>query len=110
RQQAARAGRGRGAGEDRGPRLHHPVHPEAAAGAVCAAGPGGGRLMATMARRLLSLGATISRPQWPMPGSGLRALFPPRTWAIVLGAYLALALLVPILNLAVPVGSALHVS
>ncbi len=66
--------------------------------------------MAIMARRLLSLGATISRPQWPMPGSGLRALFPPRTWAIVLGAYLALAFLVPVLNLAVPVGSALHVS
>ena len=66
--------------------------------------------MATMARRLLSLGATIARPQWPMPGSGLRALFPARTWAIVLGTYLALAFLVPILNLAVPVGSALHVS
>jgi urea transport system permease protein len=66
--------------------------------------------MATMTRRLLSLGGNLSWPQWPLPGARLRALFPRRTWAIVLAGYAALVVLVPILNLAVPASSALHVS
>jgi urea transport system permease protein len=40
---------------------------------------------------------------------GLRGLYSRRTWAIVLGAWLLLALVVPILHLAVPASSALHV-
>jgi urea transport system permease protein len=66
--------------------------------------------MSTMARRLLSLGAGLSGPRWPLPGRRLRTLFPRRTWAIVLGGYAALAFLVPVLNLAVPSSGALHVS
>ncbi|MGZ6125374.1 MAG: urea ABC transporter permease subunit UrtC, partial [Myxococcales bacterium] len=63
-----------------------------------------------MTRRLLSLGGNFSWPRWPFPGPGLRTLFPRRTWAVVLGGYAVLAILVPILNLAVPASSALHVS
>ena len=48
RQQAARAGGGRGAGKDRRARLHHPLHPAAPAGPVRAEGPGGGREHATV--------------------------------------------------------------
>ena len=66
--------------------------------------------MATMSRRLLSLGGNLSWPQWPFPGAGLRTLFPRRTWAVVLGVYGVLVVLVPILNLLVPASSALHVS
>jgi urea transport system permease protein len=66
--------------------------------------------MATMSRRLLSLGGNLSWPRWPLPGAGLRTLFPRRTWAVVLGVYGALVVVVPILNLLVPASSALHVS
>ncbi len=65
--------------------------------------------MATMTRRLLSLGTSLSWPQWPLPGTGLRTLFPRRTWTIVLGAYALLAVVVPVLHLAVPASSAWHV-
>ncbi|CAA9334948.1 MAG: Urea ABC transporter, permease protein UrtB, partial [uncultured Microvirga sp.] len=41
-EQAARTFCGRGVGQDPGPRRHHPLHPEAAAGAVRAEGQGGG--------------------------------------------------------------------
>ena len=44
RQQAPRADHRRGAGQDPAARLHHPVHPEAAARPVRAQGPGGGGL------------------------------------------------------------------
>src|SRR5205807_6239519 len=98
-----------GAGEDRRSRVHHPLHPAKAAGPVCASRPGGGRLMTAMTRRLLSLGTSLSWPQWPLPGTGLRTLFPRRTWTIVLGAYALLAVVVPVLHLAVPASSAWHV-
>src|SRR5207253_4062271 len=110
RQQVSRTDGGGGAGEDRRPRLHHPLHPAQAAGPVCASRPGGGRLMTTMSRRLLSLGANLSWPQWPAPGARLRTLFPRRTWTVVLAGYALLAVVVPVLHLAVPSSSALHVS
>ena len=64
---------GRGPRQDPGPGGDHPVHPEAAAGPVRPQGPGGGGLM-------------------------LRAL-PASTWVVV-PLLLAVAVLVPLLNLA----------
>jgi urea transport system permease protein len=66
--------------------------------------------MATVARRFLRLGAGPSWPQGAKVAQGLSALYPRRTWAVLLGAYAALAVLVPLLNLATPAGSALHLS
>ena len=56
----------------------------------------------TLSRRLVGLEAGLSWPGRPLDGHGLRALYPRRTWAILLGGYAALAILVPLLNLAVP--------
>ena len=65
--------------------------------------------MTTVARRLFSLGAGLSWPQGiPGMAGGLRGLYSRPTWAIVLGAWLLLAVVVPILHLAVPASSALH--
>jgi urea transport system permease protein len=61
-----------------------------------------------LSRRLVGLGAGLSWPGRPLDGHGLRALYPRRTWAILLGGYAALAILVPLLNLAVPASSAFH--
>ena len=44
------------------------------------------------------------------PPPRLFALFSRKTWLAILGAYAALVVLVPVLNLAVPAASALHVS
>jgi len=65
--------------------------------------------MATMARRLLGLGGDSSLGRVQL-APALRLLYPPRTWSILIGGYLVLALLVPILNLAIPAGSVLHLS
>jgi urea transport system permease protein len=46
-----------------------------------------------------------SRPPGP-----LRTLFPPAVWGVVLGAYAVLAIVIPVLHLAVPESSALHLS
>src|SRR6267142_30541 len=82
RQQAARVLVGRGAREDRGAGLHHPLHPAPAAGPLCAARPGG----------------RLSR------------LYGARGWTILgAGAFIAFALF-PVLNLAVPAGHPLHLS
>jgi urea transport system permease protein len=65
--------------------------------------------MTAVTRRLFSLGAGFSWPQGtPGAAGGLRGLYSRRTWAIVLGAWLLLAVAVPILHLAVPASSALH--
>ncbi len=61
-----------------------------------------------LSRRLYSLGAGLSWPERPLDGQGLQALYPRRTWAILLGGYALLAILVPLLNLAVPASSAFH--
>src|SRR5205823_2785236 len=68
-----------------------------------------GTVRPELARRLLSLGANFTWPQWPLPGAGLRTLFPRWTWTIVLGGYALLAIVVPVLHLAVPASSAWHV-
>ncbi len=65
--------------------------------------------MTTMARRLLGPGGDSSSRGVQL-SPALRLLYPPRTWSILIGAYLVLALLVPILNLAVSAGSVLHLS
>jgi urea transport system permease protein len=44
------------------------------------------------------------------PPRAAKALFPPRIWGAVLGGYLLLAVVVPVLHLAVPESSALHLS
>src|SRR6185369_7215608 len=87
RQQVPGAFRGRRAGQDRPARARHPVHPEAAARAVCTQGPGG-RSMIT--RRLLEA-----------PDG--------RGW-IFLGALLAAAIVVPCLNVFVPPTSPFHIT
>jgi len=61
-----------------------------------------------LSRRLFSLGADLSWPGRPLDGRGLRTLYPRRTWAILVGGYALLAILVPLLNLAVPASSAFH--
>jgi urea transport system permease protein len=65
--------------------------------------------MATMARRLLGLGGDSSLQRVRL-APAIRMLYPPRTWSILIGGYLVLALLVPILNLAIPAGNVLHLS
>src|SRR5262249_24113237 len=86
RQQAARIVVGRGAREDRGAGLHHHLHPEAPAGPVRVAGPGGGDV------------------------SPIARLYGPRGWMALLAAALIVFIVVPLLNLAVPPDSAFHVS
>jgi urea transport system permease protein len=46
----------------------------------------------------------------PRPPRASKPLFPPRVWGAVLGGYVVLAVVVPILHLAVPESSALHLS
>ena len=55
RQQVPRTLRGCGGRQDRDPRAHHPVHPEAPARPVRAEGPGGGGMMTVSHRRLSCL-------------------------------------------------------
>src|SRR5262249_21185803 len=85
-QQIPRAGCRRSARQDRDPRAHHPVHPEAPARPVRAQGTGGGSMMAHVLTRSLDRGATI--------------------FLIVVAAA---GLLVPLSNLLLPAGSVLHV-
>jgi len=66
--------------------------------------------MTTMARSLPGLGATLAGPRRQPPAGGLRALYPRRTWVILVSGYAALAVLVPLLNLAAPATSAFHLS
>ncbi|HET9752104.1 MAG TPA: hypothetical protein VFP52_04060, partial [Myxococcales bacterium] len=55
--------------------------------------------------------AVAPRPRAASSAPGpLRALFPPAVWGVVLGVYAALVVLVPLLHLAVPESSALHLS
>src|SRR6202044_3948561 len=87
RQQIPRARCRRSARQDRHPRADHPVHPETAARHVRAQGPGGGSVNAShILIRSLDRSATI--------------------FLVVVAA---IAVVVPILNLAVPQSSALHV-
>src|SRR5713226_9289667 len=48
----------------------------------------------------------VATPSAPAP----RGLWPRKLWVAVLGGYAALVIVIPILHLAVPAGSALHVS
>ncbi len=86
RQQVPRALFGRRAGQDPGAGLHHPVHPEAPARPVRAAGPGGGILMSRMVLRALDRNAVA-----------------------VIVLVLVVAAIVPVLHLAVPRTSPFHV-
>jgi len=72
----------RGAREDRGARLHHPVHPAPSAGPLRAARQGG----------------RLSR------------LYGPRGWTILGAAAFVAFVLFPLFNLAVPAGHPLHLS
>jgi urea transport system permease protein len=66
--------------------------------------------MAILARRLLNLRSSLPAPRQADAPRTLRALYPARTWAILLGGYAILAVLVPLLNLATPASSVFHLS
>src|SRR4029077_2480638 len=86
RQQIPRTGSRRSARQDRHPGADHPVHPETAARHVRAQGPGGRGMTSHILIRSLD-----------------------RSAMIFLSVVAAVAVVVPILNLAVPQTSALHV-
>src|SRR6267142_145117 len=67
-------------------------------------------MMPSMARSLPGLRATLAGPRRQPPARGLRALYTGRAWAILVASYAALALLVPLANLALPAASAFHLS
>jgi len=54
--------------------------------------------------------AEDSRPATAQRAGPLRSLFPPHVWGAVAGGYVLLAVAVPLLHLAVPESSALHLS
>ncbi len=86
RQQISRTLCWRGARQDCDTRAHHIVHPETAARHVRAQGPGGGSVTTHILIRSLDRGATL--------------------FLIVIAA---IAILVPVLNLALPESSAFHI-
>src|SRR5207237_1753244 len=91
-EQAPRAVRGSGARQDRRAGGHHPLHPAATAGPVRAArARRGGRVKSGVL-------ASFER------------LYPRRALLGIGSIYAFLVVVVPVLNLAVPAGSALHVS
>jgi urea transport system permease protein len=65
--------------------------------------------MSAVMRALYALAPGAPRAD-PRPPRAAKALFPPRIWAAVLGGYLVLAVVVPVLHLAMPDSSALHLS
>ena len=67
-------------------------------------------MMPSMAHSLPGLRATLAGPRRQPPARGLRALYTGRAWAILVASYAALALLVPLANLALPAASAFHLS
>src|SRR5262247_589077 len=92
REQAPRVLVGSGDREDRGPRLHHRVHPTATARAVRPEGSRGGGL------EVAPVATTLAR------------LYGPKGW-LALGAAAAMLFVVfPVLSLAVPQSSAFHLS
>ena len=93
-EQAARRLAGRGAGQDHGAGVHRHLHPEAAAGHLRDEGP---------ERRSMSACSDDA-------GAAVRGLLSARSWSAVFAALVVVAVLVPVLNLAVPDGSAFHMS
>ncbi len=87
RQQVSRALCRRRARQDRHPGAHHPVHPEAPARAVRLEGPGGGSMIGHLVLRSLDRGAIA-----------------------FLATLAAIAVLVPVLNLALPPTSPFYLS
>src|SRR5712671_2047092 len=67
-------------------------------------------MMSEMTQRLAGLGATIEGPT-RQPGAGrLLGLYSRRAWAVLLGGYAVLVVLVPLSNLATPAASVFHLS
>jgi urea transport system permease protein len=65
--------------------------------------------LSTVMRALYALAPGAARAD-PRPPRASKPLYPPRVWGAILGGYLALAVVVPVLHLAVPESSALHLS